>query len=1062
MALKGDLSTVGLAEVFQMISMSQKQGTLVVQDGESRKAIYFGKEGVSLLSTGKRKGFRIGDILVRAGKISDAQLQDILARKQETKRKLGEELVASGMVTEDEIQQVVRSQIEEEIYDLFLWKRAAFEFIEGDPVEELKDPNVISLSFDLNGLLLEAVRRTDEWTRINQKIPSLDYIYKTVGEDILNELSRNGDERVKSVVRHLDGQQTVNDIVEQSLLPRFDICNTLVELMDRGKIRQLDVPEIIQVARQRLEEGKREKGLALFHVAVLHAPEDAELLDGYAHALETEGLIPEAARTYLRVGNLLKARGQTRESVGYFQRALSLLPNDPQSKEALFEINLAQGNIEEAIQTVREIVSTALKTHEYQMARGVCEKAMQAAPQSLEVRLGLARIYHALGLKEDRDEQVHFIQKNLPVDQAAADRIQIELREISEQAAPPKVKLTSAGPRSPRRPLRAPRVGVIAAALVVGLLGAGIFYEYKADQGYGDLAARVKALEEQGKLKEARDLLASFGESPWRHSVLLAGRIRGELSSLDLRIANLPPGYDPLGTTPTPDPVDLEARRKEMERRRKLKEMDDLETAMDVAYQHGEMEKAQRLAQDLSMLAGDMKDDSRRRKAADLEARITEYLKGAYTLKSEMIQAEKDGRFARAAEKAEELLKRFPLAEASKGVTFPLCLRVSPAGVQVLRDDQPLTVTNGEDYVLRLREADKGFRLKFARNGYRSKEVDVPNHRVGLVQVMLDEREPDWKFPVGSELLAAPILKSGLLVVRTREKVFGLTSDNRILKWDEKMDPAVGADIKVAGDRLILAAGRHLVVIDLNRNPTGMVAARIDLESQAVGNPGLSADGSVAWVGTSDLNLVAVNLATGEILWKRKFPREIRAEPVEVGGMLLVAETDGKISAIKGKDDAPAWTLSAQGEISAAPAVSGGTVYVGSGSGKVMAVNAATGDPVWASQPLGGEIVCTPAVAGDVILAATTVGQVHALDAAKGELKWTCTTAGEIRATPIVAGSIALVGSADTWMYAVDISGGRVRWRCPTSKRIRVAAVVGEGRVYFGSDDQVLYSVTLE
>src|SRR5258706_14712861 len=100
MSLKGDLSTVGLAEVFQMISMSQKQGTILVQDGESRKAIYFGKEGVSLLSTGKRKGFRIGDILCRFGKITAVQLDEVLQRQRESKRMLGEELIASGVVTE--------------------------------------------------------------------------------------------------------------------------------------------------------------------------------------------------------------------------------------------------------------------------------------------------------------------------------------------------------------------------------------------------------------------------------------------------------------------------------------------------------------------------------------------------------------------------------------------------------------------------------------------------------------------------------------------------------------------------------------------------------------------------------------------------------------------------------------------------------------------------------------------------------------------------------------------------------------------------------------------------
>ena len=49
MTLKGDLDSISLADVFQTLSMTQQEGTLYVQDGESRKAIYFGQAGVSLM-----------------------------------------------------------------------------------------------------------------------------------------------------------------------------------------------------------------------------------------------------------------------------------------------------------------------------------------------------------------------------------------------------------------------------------------------------------------------------------------------------------------------------------------------------------------------------------------------------------------------------------------------------------------------------------------------------------------------------------------------------------------------------------------------------------------------------------------------------------------------------------------------------------------------------------------------------------------------------------------------------------------------------------------------------
>src|SRR5688572_2689573 len=106
MSFKGDLSTIGLAEVFQMISMSQKEGTLVVVDTDSRKSIYFGPSGIRLLSTGRRKGQRLGDMLVRAGKVKEDNLAEALENAKILKKRVGEVLVESGLVADSDIDQV--------------------------------------------------------------------------------------------------------------------------------------------------------------------------------------------------------------------------------------------------------------------------------------------------------------------------------------------------------------------------------------------------------------------------------------------------------------------------------------------------------------------------------------------------------------------------------------------------------------------------------------------------------------------------------------------------------------------------------------------------------------------------------------------------------------------------------------------------------------------------------------------------------------------------------------------------------------------------------------------
>ena len=69
------------------------------------------------------------------------------------------------LVTEEEIYELVREQIQEEIIDMLSWQKAQFEFRETEPPEELRDRSRAYTTLTLNPteVLLEAARRLDEW-----------------------------------------------------------------------------------------------------------------------------------------------------------------------------------------------------------------------------------------------------------------------------------------------------------------------------------------------------------------------------------------------------------------------------------------------------------------------------------------------------------------------------------------------------------------------------------------------------------------------------------------------------------------------------------------------------------------------------------------------------------------------------------------------------------------------------------------------------------------------------------------------------------------------------------
>ena len=257
MAFKGDLSTIGLADLFQTLTMSHKEGTLIVQDGESRKSIYFGRDGISLTSIGKRKHLRLGELLLRAGKITQKQLTDLLELQRKTKTILGELIVKMQLATDNDITNIVKSQIEEEIYDLFIWQNATFEFIEGPPPSEfIFSEGITKLSFDVNALLLEAMRRADEWGIINQKIKNLDTVYAVDPSFTPQHLNKKESE----ILRLIDGKNSISDISLNANIPKIEICKFLMTLIDKNVLNELQIKEttnIVPVAPENLLRSTR-------------------------------------------------------------------------------------------------------------------------------------------------------------------------------------------------------------------------------------------------------------------------------------------------------------------------------------------------------------------------------------------------------------------------------------------------------------------------------------------------------------------------------------------------------------------------------------------------------------------------------------------------------------------------------------------------------------------------------------------------------------------------------------------------------------------------------------
>src|SRR5512143_1759958 len=118
MSLAGRLEDLALPDIFQIISLSKKTGTLIVRSRKGTGMVVF-KDGQVIQAASDSIRDSLGNILVSQGMLTEAVLsQALAAQRKDVDKPLGMILVEMGAVPAQTLESVVRKQIEEIIYDL--------------------------------------------------------------------------------------------------------------------------------------------------------------------------------------------------------------------------------------------------------------------------------------------------------------------------------------------------------------------------------------------------------------------------------------------------------------------------------------------------------------------------------------------------------------------------------------------------------------------------------------------------------------------------------------------------------------------------------------------------------------------------------------------------------------------------------------------------------------------------------------------------------------------------------------------------------------------------------
>lgn len=362
MAIQGPLRELGVHDVFQLLDLGRKTGTLRITSElrQNQGTIWF-ERGAVVAAAIQSNPHPLGGLLLRAGRLSPEDLARATGLQERGDgRRLGEILVELGALTPHDLETQVRAQVEDVVFTLLGWSEGHFIFEEGPPESIPRDADV---RVSTESVLLEAARRIDEWSAIEAHVPHLGVVPRLAtptGEDQPGSLRLVPFEwRVLAVV---DGGRDVRGIAALAGASEFATARALFGLTSAGVIvlhdpaaasaaaaAGMDAGVLLQQAEEHLRLNELDAARSVARAALAGHPDD-----------------PGPA---LFLGRVALAEGRPLDAQEHFRDALRLAPTLAQARRLLGVALAAVGRMEEAARAWEEWLALGRRTGDEERRR---------------------------------------------------------------------------------------------------------------------------------------------------------------------------------------------------------------------------------------------------------------------------------------------------------------------------------------------------------------------------------------------------------------------------------------------------------------------------------------------------------------------------------------------------------------------------------------------------------------------------------------------------------------------------------------------------------------------
>jgi len=256
-ALAGRLEHISLTDILQLLHAQQQTGTLTVQSRELSVAVTMLRGSIELAQVPQgatdpnRIPLRIGRYIIEETHVDPEDVEKVASqlRARREGARLGEVLIRRGLLREEDLARCLARQTTDLIFEAMRMTRGVFRFQRSWMSEEAREAR---LGLGVSGLLLDGLRRVDEWRVLEARVHSFDMVLavdalglRSLGRETLTHEERD-------LVDALDGIRSLREVAEQLTgtapgddheprLVAFDVARIAHQLLAARVIRAVNL-----------------------------------------------------------------------------------------------------------------------------------------------------------------------------------------------------------------------------------------------------------------------------------------------------------------------------------------------------------------------------------------------------------------------------------------------------------------------------------------------------------------------------------------------------------------------------------------------------------------------------------------------------------------------------------------------------------------------------------------------------------------------------------------------------------------------------------------------------